>query len=101
MVYAILIFVYVNSSSGASLRKKQCNIYNTRARPIKLYRPKELGWNDLVEIEESEYEYNTITCQTDNRRDLVIILVYWLDFYNIQNLIFSTLIARSETYDYQ
>ena len=54
----------------------QYNIYNTKAKPTKSSQPKELRWNDLLEVKELEYEKNTITHQAaGSKRDQVIVLI--------------------------
>ena len=46
----------------ASLRKKQCNVYNSRTRSIKLIQKKlPTRWDILLEIKESEYQKDIMT----------------------------------------
>ena len=54
----------------------------------------------IVELGESEYKKDTMMCQAGNKRDWMVVLVYFINFYNVQNLICLTPIAKSTTYDY-
>lgn len=64
-------------------------------------KPKLLRLDNLLKVGESEYQKDTIIYQAGNRKDSMIILVCWINFYNIQNLLSSTLTAKSMTDDYQ
>ncbi len=89
-------------STAAALHKRQCDVYDSGAGPTKLVRKKSpTRWDVLSKVGESEYEKDIMTRQAGNRRDCVVISVYLINFYNVQNLICLTLIVRSVTHDYQ
>lgn len=48
-----------------------------------------------------KYEKEIIIHQADNERDRIVVSICLIEFYNIQNPIFSKLIIRNIIYSYQ
>lgn len=69
MVYALMISFEINYSNTTLLHKKQCNIYDTIARPVKLGWLNRLRWGNLLEVGESKYEQDIIMRQIGNGKD--------------------------------
>lgn len=83
------------------MRKKQCNIYNSGTRPIKLVQKKLPTRLDILsEVGKLKYEKNIIICQVSNRRDQVVVWVFLINSYNVQNLRYLTSIVRSAIHNY-
>ncbi len=99
--WAILIVLWENSSTTASSRKRQRNVYDSVIKLTKLIQKKlPTRWDALLEVGKSKYKKNTMTRQASNGRNRVVISVYLINFYNIQNLICLTPTARYATHDY-
>lgn len=58
------------------------------------------GWNKLLKVKQLEYKKDIITTKASNEKDPMVVLVFWNDFHNVQNLIFLTLIIKSKIHDY-
>lgn len=58
-------------------------------------------YDDLLQVGVSKYEKDTIMLWVYHKKDWVFVLVYYIDFYNIQHQLYLTITARNITYDYQ